>query len=66
MIGDGIKEAFFGDQNPIGKHIKIDEMKFRVIGVLENKGNSWVFLALISKRFFHLAHIKEYSLKEVG
>ena len=45
VIGDGIKEAFFGDQNPIGKHIKIDEMKFRVIGVLEKQGK---FLGLFS------------------
>ena len=35
---NGIKEAFFGDQNPIGKHIKMDEMRFRVIGVLEKQG----------------------------
>ena len=34
IIGHGIKEAFFGDENPIGKYIKIDNLKFRVIGVL--------------------------------
>jgi len=45
VIGDGIKEAFFGDQNPIGKYIKIDNLKFRVIGVLEKQGK---FLGLFS------------------
>ena len=45
VIGDGIKEAFFGDQDPIGQYIKIDEMKFRVIGVLEKQGK---FLGLFS------------------
>ena len=45
VIGDGIKEAFFGDQNPIGEYIKIDNIKFRVIGVLEKQGK---FLGLFS------------------
>jgi len=45
VIGKGISEAFFGDQDPIGQHIKIDKMKFRVIGVLEKQGK---FLGLFS------------------
>jgi putative ABC transport system permease protein len=45
VIGHGIKEAFFGDQDPIGKYIKIDGVKFRVIGVLEKQGK---FLGLFS------------------
>ncbi len=45
VIGDGIKEAFFGDQDPIGQYIKIDKMKFKVIGVLEKQGK---FLGLMS------------------
>ena len=45
VIGNGISEAFFGDQDPIGQHIKIDKMKFRVIGVLEKQGK---FLGLFS------------------
>ena len=45
VIGDGISEAFFGDQDPIGEYIKIDKMKFRVIGVLEKQGK---FLGLFS------------------
>jgi len=45
VIGDGIKEAFFGFENPIGKYIKIDNVKFRVIGVLEKQGK---FLGLFS------------------
>ena len=45
IIGDGIREAFFGDNNPIGKFIKIDDMKFKVIGVLEKQGE---FLGLFS------------------
>jgi len=45
VIGQGIKEAFFGDQDPIGNYIKIDNLKFRVIGVLEKQGK---FLGLFS------------------
>ena len=45
IIGDGIKKAFFGDVNPIGKYIKIDNMKFKVIGVLEEQAQ---FLGLFS------------------
>ena len=45
VIGNGISKAFFGDQNPIGQYIKIDKMKFRVIGVLEKQGK---FLGLFS------------------
>ena len=45
IIGDGIKKAFFGDANPIGKYIKIDNMKFKVIGILEEQAK---FLGLFS------------------
>jgi len=45
IIGHGIKEAFFGDENPIGQYIKIDNVKFKVIGVLEKQGK---FLGLFS------------------
>jgi len=45
VIGDGIKKAFFGEQDPIGQYIKIDDVKFRVIGVLEKQGK---FLGLFS------------------
>ena len=45
VIGHGIKEAFFGDQDPTGEYIKIDGVKFRVIGVLEKQGK---FLGLFS------------------
>jgi len=45
VIGDGIKEAFFGENDPINQYIKIDNIKFRVIGVLEKQGK---FLGLFS------------------
>ena len=45
VIGNGIKKAFFGDQNAIGEYIKIDNMKFKIIGVLEEQAK---FLGLFS------------------
>ena len=45
IIGSGIQDAFFEYQNPIGKYIKIDGIKFRVIGVLGKQGK---FLGLFS------------------
>ena len=45
VIGDGIRNSFFENENPIGEHIKIDGIKFRIIGVLEEQGK---FLGLFS------------------
>jgi putative ABC transport system permease protein len=38
VLGQDIKEDLFGDADPIGKLIKIRQTKFRVIGVMEEKG----------------------------
>tara|TARA_B110000444_G_scaffold261139_1_gene311333 strand:+ start:150 stop:1361 length:1212 start_codon:yes stop_codon:yes gene_type:complete len=45
IIGQGLKEAFFNKESAIGKYIKIDNLKFRIIGVLEKQGK---FLGLFS------------------
>ncbi len=38
VIGSKIKEKLFGQNNPIGKFIKIKKTKFKVIGVIKEKG----------------------------
>ena len=38
VLGYKIKEKLFGDSDPIGKSIKIHTKKYRVIGVLEERG----------------------------
>ncbi|HLT23724.1 MAG TPA: ABC transporter permease [Ignavibacteria bacterium] len=38
-IGMDIKDAFFTNQNPIGKTIKIGSYSFKIIGVLEKQGS---------------------------
>jgi hypothetical protein len=39
-IGETIKEQLFGDQNPVGQIVRIARSEFRVIGVMERKGQS--------------------------
>ncbi len=38
VIGKVIVKELFGDENPIGKEIKIRDMRFTVIGIMEEKG----------------------------
>ena len=39
VIGKAVKDELFGKQNPIGKEIKIRNMRFTVIGIMEEKGS---------------------------
>ena len=43
VLGVKIKEKLFGDSDPIGKSIKIRKAKFRVIGVLKERGAVMTF-----------------------
>jgi putative ABC transport system permease protein len=38
VIGSGIAEEFFGQEDPIGKQIKIDKRPYHVIGILKPAG----------------------------
>lgn len=53
VIGSEIKEKFFGDQEAIGKNIKIDKNNYQVIGVMEERGDimymsmdEWIYMPL--------------------
>lgn len=43
VLGYGIAQNLFGDDNPLGKQIKINESEHRVIGVLQKQGSSLGF-----------------------
>lgn len=43
VIGYKIKDKLFGDSDPIGKSIKIRKKKYRIIGVLEERGAIMTF-----------------------
>lgn len=43
ILGFKTKDKLFGDSNPIGRFIKINKKKYRVIGVLEERGAIMTF-----------------------
>lgn len=43
VIGQDIKKDFFGDEDPIGKDLKIKGMNFKVIGVAAERGSVTFF-----------------------
>lgn len=43
VLGSAIKEYYFGDQEAIGKSIKIKGQSFKVIGVLKSRGTTGFF-----------------------
>lgn len=40
VLGSNVREAFFGDTDPIGKTIKLQGKNYRVMGTLEKRGSS--------------------------
>ncbi len=40
VIGTTVASNLFGDENPVGKNIRVNNQPFRVIGLLETKGQS--------------------------
>lgn len=44
VLGAGLKEYLFGDQEALGKFIKIGSKKFQVVGILEEQGGGASFI----------------------
>jgi ABC-type antimicrobial peptide transport system permease subunit len=44
VLGSKIKETLFGDQSAVGEFVSLGSKKFRVVGVLEEKGSSFGFI----------------------
>jgi len=42
VLGSKVAEDLFGDDNPVGQNIKIQDRRFTVIGVLEPKGGAFM------------------------
>jgi putative ABC transport system permease protein len=40
LLGTTVANILFGDESPVGKQIRIGHLPFRVVGVLESKGQS--------------------------
>lgn len=43
VIGSGVRDSFFGNEDPIGKNIKIKNQSYRVIGVQKKSGPAGFF-----------------------
>lgn len=43
VLGPEVKEDLFGDEDPVGKTVKINQINFKVIGVTETRGNIMYF-----------------------
>lgn len=43
IIGAHVREVLFGPENPIGKRIKINGLPYKVVGILEKRGNFFGF-----------------------
>ncbi len=41
MVGTDIAQRLFGSQNPLGKKIRINNLSFDVVGLMESKGSSF-------------------------
>jgi putative ABC transport system permease protein len=41
MVGTDIAQRLFGNNNPIGKQIRINNVSFEVVGLMEGKGSSF-------------------------
>jgi putative ABC transport system permease protein len=40
VLGTTVQRILFNDENPIGKQVRIGQLPFRVVGILESKGQS--------------------------
>jgi putative ABC transport system permease protein len=40
ILGEAVREALYGNQDPVGQYVRIGRYAYRVLGVLEKKGNS--------------------------
>ena len=52
VIGTDVRDGLFGDANPINKKIKIGRSTFRVVGVMEKQGGSFLGGPNFDRRVF--------------
>ena len=42
VLGSGIAKTLFGNENPVGKNIKLDNQNFKVVGLMEEVGTKYL------------------------
>jgi len=71
VLGATVREKLFGDRSPIGQSILIKSKRFKVVGLLKAKGESWsnpddqVFVPLTTaqERLFGVNHLSSILVK---
>lgn len=72
VIGDGVRKSFFGEENAVGKTIKIQGNSYKVLGVLEQRGAAGFFdfdsivympLETLQKKILGLNHVSMISIR---
>ncbi len=72
VIGSDVKDALFGDQEAIGKEIKIKSLNFRVVGVAEKRGavtflnyDEFIFMPVqtLQKKILGIDYVRMITLK---
>jgi putative ABC transport system permease protein len=72
VLGTTVKETLFGDEDAIGREIRINRTIFQVVGVMERKGSTSfsdrddiIFVPLTSaqKRLFGVKHVRALYIK---
>ncbi len=72
VLGSEIKEKLFGESDPVGKTIKVRNTRFRVIGVMEERGSVmsmnfdtmvYVPIKTLQKRVMGIDHILSFMVK---
>ena len=75
VLGQGIAQDLFGDQEPIGKKIDIKDRSFRVIGVLEEQGTRFfqslddqitIPVTTMQRDLLGVDHVNYLSLRAAG
>jgi len=77
VLGSSIKDKLFGDSDPLGKAVKIHKSKYKVIGVMQERGavfgadfDNYVYMPLITlqKKIMGVDHVlfTIHKLKDVS
>ena len=79
VIGTGVAEELFGQQNPVGKHITVSNdntrYKFTVVGLMEEKGQvMWsnfddmvlIPITTAQKRILHTSYVNSFAIGAVN
>jgi len=63
VLGAEVKEAIFPQEDPIGKHVTVNGMRYAVVGVLEKKGSQFGYSPDNKILFPHGTFLKQFGFR---